>query len=182
MDALIKLQQSVTARSLKDLVTLDHAGGSVTLVLDFSSSMKCNMANGRRRVDGLREAVRQIQAEAPTSMLAFSGREASFVTTISNLEPAGGTPLSLALRLAADNGCTRVIVVSDGRPNDPMDALAVGQRLGRCDTIYVGDGDGREFMRQLAERTGGVAFDGDLAQIKALVSMVVGLLGDGGAR
>lgn len=183
MNALVKLQQSVTAKSLKDLIHLDKAGGAVTLVLDFSSSMGRSMMNGQRRVDGLREAVRQIQVEAPTSMMAFYGQQAGFVTSIEPLTPCGGTPLGLALRLAVSSGCPRVIVISDGQPNDPMEALDAGRQLGRCDTIYVGDGEiGREFLRQLAEHTGGIAFDGDLTKVKELVGMVVGLLGDGGGR
>jgi len=183
-------KQNKPVRSISDLVRADRSTGDVMLVLDFSSSMGGGMANGKTRVDGLRDAVKQIQAQAPTAMVIFYRNDATFVTSIDHVQPEGGTPLAQGLELAC-RSCSRVIVVSDGCPNDELYALEVGRKLGRCDCIFVGDvavtdedgnihyDHGREFLALLAKETGGTMFDGDLAQVKTLVSHVVALLGDG---
>ena len=74
----------------------------------------------------------------------------------------GGTDLTAALRyikIADEIPDMRIIVISDGEPNNELTALAEASRFqNRIDTIYIGpetESLGRDFLSQLASRSGG---------------------------
>jgi hypothetical protein len=172
--------------SLDDLMrvkTSEHA----FLLLDCSSSMDELMRNGKRRIDGLREAVKEIQSRRKTQMVAFGptheDRTVFYCGRVP--EPKGGTPMADAILFAKEQKAGRVVIISDGWPDSPgatKDAAAMFG--GQIDVVYVGDpgeGDGeafdaRGFLRELAESTGGTEFDGDLSDPKRLGGAVIGLL------
>jgi hypothetical protein len=117
-------------------------------------------------------------------MIAFGGADAycgqgAYVTT-GVPRPTGGTPLHDAIDLARKQECGRVVVISDGQPDSQRLALDSAKAFGgRIDVVYVGDpGDlGEEFLRKLAESTGGTEFHGDLSEPKQLGGRIAGLLG-----
>ena len=96
--------------------------------------------------------------------------------------PHGGTNLAGALESLVSYMVPRVIVISDGFPDDQERALQVAARLpGTIDAIYVGpDGNQRayEFMQKLASQNGGTACWQDLHTSQALLAPTIrGLLG-----
>ena len=183
--ALQQLTKTSALRSLKDLVRVKTAE-TTFLLLDCSGSMHAQMRNGKRRIDGLREVVRDVQAKRPTQMIAFGPfttgptgdyAQVGFVTDVP--EPHGGTPLHLALDLAAAKGAGRVVVISDGWPNQREASLEAARRFGgRVDVVFVGDPNdpGQLFLEEVAKLTGGTKFEGDLSEVKEIAGVVAGLL------
>lgn len=180
------LQKSLQVGSLDDLVRVRREG-NIFLLLDCSGSMSSTINNGKRRITGLRETVRSIQAERndnPLKMVQFGvGHEPNFITSIP--DPSGGTPLHLAIDFARANRAGRAIVISDGIPDSQGAALEAASRFGgRIDVVFVGNpGEpGERFLKQLAESTGGESFTGDLSDPKMLAGKVTLLLTTGSAE
>lgn len=73
----------------------------------------------------------------------------------------GGTDLAKALEFVrpADGLGIRLIVISDGQPNDANAALKVAKGFkSKIDVVYIGPenyGSGRDFLKKLAETSGG---------------------------
>jgi len=191
-DQLIRTQLEKTGglKSLKDLMRV-KLSERVFLLIDCSGSMNEYMRNGKKRIDGLRTVVEQVQSQKPTTMIAFGPRNADhidvfFTTTVP--DPDGGTPLHRAIELARTNGAGRLLVISDGIPDLSQQCLEEAKSFGGpIDVVYVGDPDDPtqawtesrpavQFMDELAKVTGGSKFDGDLSQPKALAGAVIGLL------
>lgn len=177
-----QLSKSLTLGSLNDLVRV-RQDTNIFLLLDCSGSMGSIMRNGKQRMAGLRETVKDIQAEKEMRMVQFGfGHEPGFISSIP--DASGGTPLHLAIDFGKNNGAGRAIVISDGCPDDERLAMESARNFGgRIDVVFVGDpGErGEFFLKQLAEATGGESFTGDLADPKKLVGQVMGLLGAGEA-
>jgi hypothetical protein len=187
-----QLGKSLQITSLKDLVRA-KTSETAMLVLDCSGSMWDVMRNGKTRIQGLREVVAQVQASRPTTLIAFgppkfnsedpSGLHsrpavAYFVTEVP--DPGGLTPLAEAIDFAREQGAGKIVVVSDGQPNDSQRAMESARRFGGIiDVCFVGDdGDlGAMFLDQLAKVTGGSKFNGDLGETKLIGGKIVGLLG-----
>jgi|GEM_PF-5633729 len=149
---------SLTKKMRKGLATireekqLAQAQENVVMLLDVSGSMG-EYVEDKRKIDHLREAVRGYP----------SLRKVSFSSGIfdrSIPEPNGGTDMGRGfayLRTAVGN-IREVILISDGLPDDPEEALAEAKAL-RCpvNVIYIGPGGdvGEAFMQRLAAETGG---------------------------
>jgi Mg-chelatase subunit ChlD len=175
------LGQSLRVKgSLTDLVRA-RKESNIMLLLDCSGSMGARMQNGKTRMQGLREAVRDIQAEKEMPMAQFGyGFEPSLITSIP--DASGGTPLHLGIDFCRNQKSGRVIVISDGYPDNPNFALEAAQRFGgRIDVVFIGEpGEaGEAFLKRLAESTGGESFTGDLKDPKQLAGQVIALLTDG---
>lgn len=162
------------------LKSLAREAEVVMLLIDTSASMGIALPNGKRRIDALREVVRDLALGAEVPMIAFGsidGDEVCFVHDVP--EPAGGTPLALAIATAKQYGANRVVVISDGEPNDSQAAFMQADEFkGRIDVVFVGNADahGSIVLNELARRTGGTRLEGDLGQPKALGSAIIGLL------
>jgi hypothetical protein len=202
------LEKSLRAKTLKDLVRISDTDNP-NLLLDCSGSMNERMRNGKKRIEGLRAVVQNVQAKKPTAMIAFGPtfgfneskdpnvfnpyeddapkdgdryvlpemRVVDFVSEVP--EPQGGTPLHLAIDFARQKGVGRLLLISDGQPNDMALAMTAARNFGgKIDVVYVGDpGDmGSIFLDDLAKATGGQRFEGDLTDVRELENTVIGLL------
>lgn len=170
------LDKSLKAKTLADLVRI-KSDERKTLAIDCSASMDTPMYNGKRRIDGLREVVKGIREQVPCEMIVFDGGNARTVDGVP--EPNGGTPMHEAIRFAKERGAGSLVVVSDGQPDWPQGTLDAAMAFGgRIDVVFVGNpGDfGEQFMIELAQKTGGIQFTGDLAEVKQITSGIVGLL------
>jgi len=134
------------------------------LLLDISVSMNENMPDNESKINHLRKAVKEIEADI--SWVAFSDEiynengKTVFSKNDPIPDPVGGTELYKGFIHLCDNrnlGFEKVILVSDGLPFGPEAALNRAQELGLpVDVIYIGsDTRGENFMRQLADETGG---------------------------
>lgn len=181
---LSRLERQLMTTSLKDLMKADDEHGVVFLLLDISSSMNSEMRNGKKKIEGLREVVREVKTRGPVQMAVFpphnSAGAAEFVTSVPH--PHGGTPLAQAIEWCKIEGANRLVVVSDGAPDDREGAKEKAKAFGgRIDVVYVGNpgGKGAIFLKELAEMTGGSHFNGDLSTPKELAPRIAGLLGAG---
>lgn len=149
------------------------------ILADTSASMS-EMAAGRRKVDVLSEALASLAQRG--DLVAFSSTVTPLSPGASLPPPDGSTALHLALMHCIDVGATDVLVISDGHPDRPGEALAVADRLdARIDVIYCGpDNDitGMEFMRRLA-RGGGAAHHRSLAAPRELIATARRLMIEG---
>lgn len=71
------------------------------------------------------------------------------------LRPHGGTDLAAALRYVQGTNAKRILLISDGLPDDEGAALTVANVP--VDVLFIGESgtDGERFMRLLASTTGG---------------------------
>lgn len=130
----------------------------VIVLVDTSGSMTVqDSRGGRQRYQVACEELAHLQADLPgkVGVVAFSS---GTVFVPGGIPPflAGGTNLAGALHFVkcADN-CVRFIVISDGEPDNPSEALAVARTFrSQIDCVYVGpEGDrrGADFLRELAQ-------------------------------
>jgi Mg-chelatase subunit ChlD len=171
------LERSLTVTSLADLVRI-KSRERVALLLDCSGSMSEVMRNGKRRIEGLHEVVADVIRDHPhVKLIAFNGDGVAFVNA--PWRPSGNTPLHAAIEFARNVGLGHAIVISDGYPDRPNEALNAARAFGgRIDVVFVGNPgeSGEEFLRQLADAAGGCSFTGDLSAPKELVGEIAGLL------
>lgn len=79
---------------------------------------------------------------------------------VNKIRATGRTPLrQTLLKMKRENNLTRMIVFSDGSPNDPnLDGF--DKEFGIVDTVFISNQSSysapRDYMQQLAERTGGI--------------------------
>lgn len=127
------------------------------VLCDVSSSMD-EAAGAKRKIDVLRAALAMLPQDV--RIVAFSSYAAEIAAGAALPEPNDSTALHLALDCAAGIEPGRVIVISDGRPDDERAALTAAARLdARIDVIYCGpdnDRQGLAFMRRLARGGGQV--------------------------
>ena len=184
------LENSLALGNLSELM---KATEDVMLLVDVSGSMAAEIEpvkqypgephrQGKRCIDALREVVNDLKSQSnePIPMIAFGLSDMSSVNFVHDIpEPGGGTPLAAALDLAREYGANRVVVISDGIPDDQNAAMEAARRFaGRIDVVFVGvPGDhGSIFLDELARKSGGKRFEGSLKDVKAITSMVIGLL------
>jgi len=130
-----------------------EAQSSLTLLLDCSGSMS-EYVKGKSKFDALMEA---IQDYPRASYISFSESACLGIETF----PAGETNMAEAFRLCTTLPRSKrqtIIVISDGLPNSESQAIEEALKLATpVNIIYIGPGGdkGEEFMKKLAEITGG---------------------------
>jgi Mg-chelatase subunit ChlD len=144
----------------------------VICIVDTSGSMaEQDSAGGRSRYDVACSELAQLQQNLPgkIGVISFS----STVQFCPNGVPVnlnGGTDLASALKFTkvADLAGMRFILISDGEPYDPDEALKIARTyINHIDVIYVGPEEGlaeREFLSRLAQASGGQAITADRAK------------------
>jgi hypothetical protein len=112
------------------------------VLLDTSTSM-AEPIGSRRRIDVLADILHQVlPATLGVRLFAFSSAVREIERHAPLPEPEGGTALHLALAHAASLAPARVVVISDGEPDDADAALAAARELG-CEIITYFAGDER---------------------------------------
>ena len=178
------MKYSITKGSLAELAQQNGAtlaesflSAEAIVIIDMSGSMGAqdapplkrpefgdDMPARRSRYDAAEDELRRLQAENPgkVAVVAFS----STVEFIPGGVPprlGGGTDMAAALRfvLPADGTGTRLILISDGWPDEPAKTLEVARQFEtHIECVFIGpEGNaGADFLRDLAQATGGRAF------------------------
>lgn len=178
-------QNQIIAGSLSALAKQENKSIAETFVsadcvviVDTSGSMASHDSRGgKTRYEVACEELKQLQATHPgkIAVLAFSD-QVEFCPFGIPTYFGGGTDMAKALQFAkiADVPGMQFILISDGEPNDPPKTLSIAKTYrNKISTIYVGPEDqpaGREFLRKLAEATGGQAIISDRAkELKASI-------------
>lgn len=154
----------------------------VVVIIDTSGSMAMKDSRcGLSRYDAACEDLASIQGRMPgrVAVIAFSD-DVKFCPGGLPVFMGNGTDLAAALQFAKsmDFPGMTIILISDGEPDNPMGALTVARTFtNKIDTIYVGpEGrSGAEYLRQLAEMSGGRAVTATCAA--QLGTSISGLLG-----
>lgn len=177
--AVDQLKASAGASSLQSLVR-GRVKRSLLLV-DASGSMDSYTAKGQRKIDVLRQVVKDLREAHPVPVAAF-GIKGGVEVVDTVPEPHGSTNMHTAIDFGAGQGATHLIIVTDGQPDSESATFAAASRFGKpIDVFYIGDGNdgGADFAKRLAAATGGTANVTDLGAPKQLTSAIAGLLGDG---
>ncbi len=132
------------------------------IIVDVSGSMAAHDAPGERsRYVAACEELALLQAELPgrIAVIAFSDRAQFCPGGVPPLM-GEGTDMVAALRFVkpADGLGIRIILISDGEPDEPEDTLRVARQFrSHIDTVYIGSerGRGRDFLAILSGATGG---------------------------
>lgn len=135
---------------------------------------------GRSRYTAACQELEKLQASIPgrVAVVAFS----STVQFVWGGHPpflGGGTDMAEALRFVkpADGCGMRLVLISDGEPNDPDETMQVAKAFqSPIDTVYIGPegGRGAAFLKQLSAAAGGTSAT---KQIPQLAAHIAGLLG-----
>lgn len=159
---------------------IDRRRGQAVILADVSDSMQDLVGESQRKIDILREAVTVARSKSSARLMVFSD-QAREVESIP--EPEANTNLTAGLKaaLAHDPGVT--LVISDGQPDRPDEALAIARQFrGVIDVLYIGpdsDLDAIAFMRRLAAAAGGGVTMNDVAKedgARSLAGRIIGLL------
>lgn len=133
------------------------------VMVDVSASMRDHVTMRVTRWDLAKEQLENLQNENPgeIAVACFSSR-AAFCPSGVLQDASGSTDMKEALNFLkqADNCGIRLVIISDGEPDDSVGALCLAQTFkSKIDTIFVGDetGSGRKFLRDLAMATGGIS-------------------------
>lgn len=183
---------AIVVGSISDIAQQQHTSIAETflsadavVLVDVSASMDSRDArDNRTRYELAIDELASLQASLPgkIAVIAFS----STMMFIPGGQPPflqGSTDLAGALRFAkvADLPGVRFIVISDGEPDSPGDALAVARGYqARIDTVYVGPERyplGRDFLAELARVSGGQTATADRVSDLALTAEKL-LIGD----
>lgn len=143
------------------------------LLLDVSSSMSIHIEPGQKRIDALRNIVKNIHHR----MFAFN-TEVKDCFAGSVPDPSGGTWLSPALERLKELGIAEAVVLTDGEVNVEDQAKTLESVKGiKLQVLYIGSGPEPEFLSKLARETGGSCTVEDLTQQAELEERVIKLLG-----
>lgn len=187
MTHLIRKTGSLRETQTRKGMTFAQAFLSVEaiLVVDISGSMSTqDVASESGMCSRHEEANRQLQRlqrrfPGRLAVVAFSDN-AEFCPDGKLPGVKGGTNLYGALQfIAPADGCgIRIIVCSDGEPDDPASTLALAQKMdSKIDCLHIGTSErGRRFMEELAKASGGKSID---ACVLELEDKITRLLTDG---
>jgi Mg-chelatase subunit ChlD len=148
------------------------------VIVDTSGSMGARVAPaGKTRYEAALDELAALQAQLPgkIGVISFSSR-VEFCPGGIPIFLGESTDIAGALQFArvADVPGMQFFLISDGEPNDEAAALSVARMYqNRINTIYIGPETwprGRDFLRQLADATGGRQYTAELT--KALGSTI----------
>lgn len=183
-------QQSIVAGSLGNVakkngtsIAAGFMNAKAFVMVDVSASMGTSDAGGGlTRYEVALVQLTKLQDENPGEIAvgAFANR-AEFCPSGIPINQNGMTDMAAALKmmLMADNTDIRLVLISDGEPNDETETLKIARKFkSKIDTIFVGNEQaaGREFLRKLAAATGGVAVVNKVEQLDLLSENITRLI------
>jgi len=183
------MDTAIVAGSISDVVQTERKSLALAfmsvetvVIVDTSGSMgACDSRGGKSRYKVACEELSKLQGAQPGKILVISFSDE--VKVCLNGVPynfMGGTIVGRALQYAKqyDLEGMNIVLISDGEPMDEHEALAIARTYtNSINTIYVGPPDelrGREFLKKLADSTGGKTVTSDRA--KELSSSIQTLL------
>jgi len=172
------------ARKNNTSLAASFLDAAALVMVDVSGSMSAHDAgNGKTRFDAAVEQLGRLQRENPgeIGVCCFSS-SAEFCPGGVPVFSGGTTDMAGALGMLkmAVNCGVKLILISDGEPDDQEKALAAAAKFSsRIDTIFVGEetSSGREFLRRLSNATGGVSIVNKTEQLNLLSENITKLIG-----
>lgn len=143
-------------------------GADTCLLLDVSGSMSDALESGDAKIVEL-ERLADDFTEVKKYAFNHSVRELKKDEKVGYA--SGGTNLTLALKVIKGDGVKHCILITDGKPDNPMTALQEAKGL-KIDIFYVGPDPAPEFLRQLALASGGTYNKASLDMRMALTGSI----------
>jgi Mg-chelatase subunit ChlD len=169
-NAIVKGSLSAISKRNNCSLAESFLSADVLLLVDMSGSMSATDApGGLSRYQAAENDVIRLQHrhEGKVALVCFSST-VMFVPGGKPLRMGGGTDLAKALRYikVADDADIKLILISDGLPNNSESALSVAMTFkSKISTIYIGPENdmqgGRAFLKKLADATGGQSLKSD---------------------
>lgn len=162
-------EQQLTLKEKLDLIKK-----APFLLVDVSASMSSDVEPGCSKHAAVQSLVNSITGRVRIMAFNYAAIE---LPNKQIPQPSGGTALSPALRHIKANGCTEAVVITDGEINEWDQELTLEEAKGiKLKVFYVGAGERPDFLRRLAEQSGGFCTKEDLKNIKQLTNKVTLLL------
>lgn len=165
MSAIVKGSLSNIARKNNQSLAESFLNADVIVLLDDSGSMSTNDApNGMTRKEAADKELKKLQANHPGKIALIAFADYPLFCPHGSVMPCGGsTDMVAALKFikVADDCGLKLVLVSDGAPNDEQETLKVAATFKTAiQTIYIGreGGRGQDFLDKLANITGGKSF------------------------
>lgn len=180
---IIKGSLSQIAKDQNKSIAETFMHADCVVMVDTSGSMSSqDSRGGKTRYEVACSELASVQGRLPGKIAVISFSEkVQFCPSGLPEYFGGGTALDKCLAFArvADLPGMHFILISDGEPNNEVDALREARKFKqKIDTIYVGpekdNSGGRAFLHKLALSSGGQAVDD--FQVKALEANVLKLL------
>jgi len=140
----------------------------IVILLDDSGSMTTKDApNDMSRKEAAKAELKRLQKQHPGKIALICFADDVVFCPHGDVQYCGGsTDMAKALQFVkvADDCGLKIILVSDGAPNDERETLKVAATFtSRIDCIYIGreGGSGQEFLDKLMSVTGGKRFEAD---------------------
>jgi hypothetical protein len=174
--------QDVAQRSGKGVAHTFLSVDALVMVDTSGSMVMTDCQNNRSRYDLACEQLIRLQRDLPGKIGVISWNDyARFCAGGIPTSPCGGTDMAGVLKFVkpADNTSIKLILISDGEPDDEDKALKLASQFkSKIDCIFVGpeSSPGREFLRRLAMATGGISVSQSVADIANLQQTVTKLL------
>lgn len=154
------------------------------LMLDISASMQgTDTPNGQSRYTVACDEMRRLQRQIPGKLALVEWATGHAFCPGGVPSPPDGWSTNMAGVLdfvkAADDTGIKLILISDGEPDSEQETLAVARTFkSKIDTIYIGPegGRGADFLRRLADATGGRAETKSAREIVSLSNSITRLL------
>jgi hypothetical protein len=141
--------------------------GRTLILADVSGSMESPAWGGRSKHTVLRDAIAATM-RPEHELIAFNDAGVLLSSAADLPPPRGNTALHLALHAAIARDPGRILVVSDGEPDDEKAALAAAAKFpGVIDVLYIGpdaNTAAMRFLRALAKTGHGQYHGSDIAR------------------
>jgi len=154
--------EEIRRQSGSELAAVFFTQVEMIVVFDVSSSMSVALPRrGMRRIDAAEAELFALQERYPGKIaLVDFNSSVQFRPNGTPRAPKGTTNLTGALKFVhiADRTGIKIVVISDGRPDNKTSALKIARKFDtRIDVIYIGEegGSGQKFLEKLAKSTGG---------------------------
>lgn len=182
-NAIVEGSLSAVAKKSNHSLAVGFMDVKAFVMVDVSASMGATDAGGgKSRYDAACEQLERLQGENPGEIaVACFSSESQFCPAGVPVFMNGSTDMVRALNTLkmADGTDIRLILISDGEPDNPQNTLDIAAMFkSKIDTIFVGNetGPGREFLRDLSARTGGVSITNQTEQLGKLSENITRLI------
>lgn len=158
-DEIRKAQSQAATRSLKDRIHSLKARLKNNLLIDISGSMADEDGEGNSKHSIMQGIVSRLPEGIRKFAFNSNCRELDSVIP----EPAGGTNMAGAFSYVKSQGIKEVILITDGQPDSPRDALAEAIGL-TINIVYIGPKPEPQFLKDLARQANGTFVDIDMLE------------------